>query len=333
MSRSYRPVHSCSPVSGAISSAVTRILLDGAADRTLDQIGGVDLARDQARADILALERERRGPAQHPVERLQRQRVDQVLGQPVGKIFVRAFAQIGERQHADDRGPVVRRQAVDGGGAARQGAVVGAFGLPGPDMDRLLDILEPVRTGIDQRDTEALAGLMVGLARDRDAAGRGDRFQADGDVDVVAEHLVLIGHHVAHVDAHAELHDAVGGQVGVALRHHHLHRDRGLDGADDAREFQQEAVAGVLHQAAAMIEDDRVDRGTVGLEGGVRARLVGPHHAGIAGDVSADDGCQASLHIPVISLMVPKWAIPATWSTGQFQWLIKYAVTAEADPK
>ena len=87
-----------------------------------------------------------------------------------------------------------------------------------------------------------------------------------------------------------ELHDAVGGQVVVSFRHQRLHRDRGLDGADDAWKLQQEAVAGVLHQPAAMIEDDRVDRGSMGLEGGMRARLVGPHHAGIAGDVSADDG-------------------------------------------
>ena len=135
-----------------------------------------------------------------------------------------------------------------------------------------------------------LAGLVIGLARNRDAAGGGDRFEADGDVDVVAEHLVLVGHHVAHMDAHAELHDAVGGDVVVAFGHQRLHRDRGLDGADDARKLQQKAVAGVFHQPAAMIEDDRVDRGAMGLERGMRARLVGAHHAGIAGDVSADDG-------------------------------------------
>ena len=158
-------------------------------------------------------------------------------------------------------------------------------------MDRLVDVLEPVGAGIDQRDAEALAGLVTGLARNRHAAGGGNRFEADGDVDVVAEHLVLVGHHVAHVDAHAELHEAVGGKVMVSFRHQHLHRDRRLDGADDAGKFQQEAVAGVLHQAAAMIEDDRIDRGSMGLERGMRARLVGPHHAGVAGDVSADDGC------------------------------------------
>ena len=180
--------------------------------------------------------------------------------------------------------------------------------MPGPDVDRLVDVLEPVGAGVDQRDAEAFAGLMAGLARNRHAAGGGDRFEADGDVDVVAEHLVLVGHHVAHVDAHAELHGSIGREVLVSLGHHHLHRDRGLDGADDGGKLQQEAVAGVLHQAAAVIEDDRVDRGAMGLERGVRPRLVGPHHAGIAGDVSTDDGCQASFHVPTISPTAPEWA-------------------------
>ena len=84
----------------------------------------------------------------------------------------------------------------------------------------------------------------------------------------------------------------------VSLRHQRLHRDRGLDGADDARKLQQKAVAGVLHQPAAMIEDHRIDRAAMGLERGMRPRLVGAHHARIAGDVSADDGGQASFHIP-----------------------------------
>ena len=156
-----------------------------------------------------------------------------------------------------------------------------------------------------QRDAEAFTGLVTGLARDCHAAGSGDRFEADGDVDVVAEHLVLVGHHVAHVDAHAELHGSIGREMLVPLGHHHLHRDRGLDGADDRGKFKEEAVAGVLHQAAAMIEDDRVDRGAMGLERGVRPRLVGSHHAGIAGDVSTNYGCQASFHVPTISPTAP----------------------------
>jgi len=116
-------------------------------------------------------------------------------------------------------------------------------------------------------------------------------------MNAIAEHFALIGDHVSHVDADAELHGTVGGEVVVAFRHQLLHRDRRLDGADDAGKLQQETVAGMLHDLAAMVENDRVGRASMRLEGGMGPGLVGPHHARVAGDVSADDGCQASLHL------------------------------------
>ena len=136
-----------------------------------------------------------------------------------------------------------------------------------------------------------LDGFPVGLGRDRKSPWSCDGFHADGDVDVVAEQFVLVGHHVAHVDAEPELHGPIGGQVVVALRHQVLHLDGSLDGADDAGKLQQEAVAGVLEDMAAMVEDDRMDRGPMRLEGRMRPRLVGAHHPRVAGDVGAHDGC------------------------------------------
>src|ERR1700686_3849612 len=87
--------------------------------------------------------------------------------------------------------------------------------------------------------------------------------------------------------------------AGRWFRHQCLHRDRRLDGSDDAWKLQQETVAGVLHKPAAVVEDDRIDRASVGLERGVRACLVGAHHSRVAGDVSADDGGEASFNSPV----------------------------------
>src|SRR5262249_41474036 len=57
-----------------------------------------------------------------------------------------------------------------------------------------------------------------------------------------------------------------------------------------------EAVTGVFHQPAAMIEDDRIDRAAMGLERGMRPRLVGAHQAGVTGDIGADNGGESSLH-------------------------------------
>ena len=85
-------------------------LVARATHRASDQICRVDLARDQARADAFALEGEGRVPAQHAIERLQRQREDQIFRQAIGKILVRAAAEIIEGKHADNRGSVLRGQ-------------------------------------------------------------------------------------------------------------------------------------------------------------------------------------------------------------------------------
>ena len=145
-----------------------------------------------------------------------------------------------------------------------------------------------------------LAGLPMGLGGNGHAAGGGNRFKADGDVHIIPEHFVFVGHHIAHVDAHTKLHDPIGGDVVVSFRHQRLHVDRSLDCPDDARKLQQETVAGVLHEPAAMIEDDRVYRGSMGLERGVRTLLVGSHHSRVTGDVCADYRGKASFH-PVCS--------------------------------
>jgi hypothetical protein len=52
--------------------------------------------------------------------------------------------------------------------------------------------------------------------------------------------------------------------AGRWFRHQRLHRDRRLDGSDDAWKLRQETVAGVLHKPAAVVEDDRIDRASVG---------------------------------------------------------------------
>ena len=130
---------------------------------------------------------------------------------------------------------------------------------------------------------------MIGFCRNGDPTGSSDRFEADGDVHIVAEYFVFVGQHVSHVDAQTKPHGPVRRKMIVPFRHHLLHRDRRLDCSNDAWKLQQEAVAGVLHNPAAMIENDRIDRASMGLERGVGSCLVGAHHSRIAGDVGADD--------------------------------------------
>ena len=104
------------------------------------------------------------------------------------------------------------------------------------------------------------------------------------------EQIVLVGHYVPHVDAQTKLHDPVRRELLVPFGHQRLHRDRRLDGAYNARKFQHETVAGVLHEPAAMIENDWVHRAPMGLERGMGTCFVGAHQSRVARDVGADYG-------------------------------------------
>jgi hypothetical protein len=83
----------------------------------------------------------------------------------------------------------------------------------------------------------------------------------------------------------------------VPLGHQLLHRDGGFNGPYDAWKLQQQPIAGVFHNATAVIEDERECRTSMSLERGMRTGLVGSHHSRIAGDVGANNGGQVSLHL------------------------------------
>jgi len=92
--------------------------------------------------------------------------------------------------------------------------------------------------------------------------------------------------------------------------------DRALDfdGAahrvDDTGEFDQQAVAGGLDNAPAMLGDLGIDElAPVRLQPGERAFLVGPHQPAVAGDIGRQNGCQP----PLDPLARQACRSPSTW--------------------
>ena len=85
-------------------------------------------------------------------------------------------------------------------------------------------------------------------------------FQPRRDVDAVAQNVVALDQHIAEVDADA-IDDALGlRNVGVALGHQLLDRDRAFDGGDDGGKLQQQPVAHRLDDAPAKTRHDRPRR-------------------------------------------------------------------------
>ena len=79
------------------------------------------------------------------------------------------------------------------------------------------------------------------------------------------------------------------GDVGVALDHQLLDRDRAFDGGDDGGEFQQQPVAHRLDDAPPQPRHDRPRRLAMLSHRERRPRLVLAHQAGIADDIDGHD--------------------------------------------
>jgi len=91
-----------------------------------------------------------------------------------------------------------------------------------------------------------------------------NRFNADRDVDAVAEYFVFVGDHIPHVDAHTELHHPVCREMVVPFLHQAC-----IAIADSIASTMLENSTRnrrrCSYQPAALIEDDRVYRASMAL--------------------------------------------------------------------
>src|SRR6266851_703677 len=136
---------------------------------------------------------------------------------------------------------------------------------------------------------------------DADAARFSEAFEAGGDVDAVAVDLLAIDHHVAEVDADAELHPPLGWQIRVLGLERGLDLDGALDGIHDAGELGEYAVAGGIDEASVMLLDQRIDQLAMRGQSTKSGLLVLPHEAAIAEDIGTEYGGELAFQYPPIA--------------------------------
>ena len=262
------------------------------AHAAFDHVLDAELRRDVLDLDRLALVDEGRVARDHEQLPEPRQLGDDVLGQAVGEEFLLGVAaHVGERQHRD-RGLLRRRLARCARRPRLDRGRLGAVEAHPEDAERAGDVLDGLLALVLERDVEAVADLdlVADRARHADAARLGQLLQARGDVDAIAEDVVVLEDHVAEVDADAELDPARRRHIRVAPRHPALDLDRTLHRVGDALKLDQEAVAGGLDDPAAVLGDRRVDQlEPVGPQARKRAGLVGLHQPAVADHVGGED--------------------------------------------
>ena len=101
------------------------------------------------------------------------------------------------------------------GGIGPIGGDVRLAGMPLPNSDRALDILDTYVTAIREANVDPIADALVDDRGDADPTGLGARLQARRDVDAVAVKVVVFNDDIAKIDADSE-HD--GRLARVCLR-------------------------------------------------------------------------------------------------------------------
>jgi hypothetical protein len=117
-------------------------------------------------------------------------------------------------------------------------------------------------------------------ARDADPARYRQPLEPCGDVDAVAVKVVAISDHVAEIDADAEAQAAFFSEIQIAVRHHALDFGGATDRVDDAGEFRQHAIAGVLDGTTVVFLDLGIDQlAQMRPEALVSPVLIRPHQS------------------------------------------------------
>src|SRR6516164_5823465 len=111
------------------------------------------------------------------------------------------------------------------------------------------DVLDLLLAEVLKAEFEPVAHLIADDPADAYTTRLGQGLQPRGDIDSVAEDVVLLNDHVAEVDANAELDPVLWRRTLVAVGHCPLHLDGAMHRVNHARELRQEAVAGVLHDS------------------------------------------------------------------------------------
>jgi len=256
------------------------------AHRAFEHIADAQLAADLFHIDGLALVRKARiaGDDEEPADAGKRS--DDLLDHAVGEIFLlRVAAHIRKGQHCNRR-LVGQRQ--------RQGwCLCRLLQDHAVDPQRSGDVLQTLLADICELRIDLAAHLAERVFRDTDAAGLGDALEPRRDIDAVTVDVSVLDDDVAEVDADPEGDPLFLECPGIAFGHSSLYGNRASDGFDHARELDQNAVAGGLNDAAAVLGDLGIDQcGAMRLEPREGIFLVGAHEPAVTRHVRGENGGQ-----------------------------------------
>ncbi len=135
------------------------------------------------------------------------------------------------------------------------------------------------------------------VIRDADAAWLRDALKAGGDVDAIAENIIVVDDDVADMNANAKFDPAVQGHVGILRSHIALNLDRASRCVHRTGEFNQYAIPRCLDNSASMLDDLGIEKSlSESLQLAERALFIGAHEPTITGDIRRQYSRQSPFH-------------------------------------
>jgi hypothetical protein len=131
-------------------------------------------------------------------------------------------------------------------------------GIDSVDADGFGDVLEALRTEIDEVEIDLINDPIVDRSRNVDAARLCEGFKARCYVDPIPEEIVILDDDVVQIDPDTERNPTVGQQPLVYSRSCFNQVNRAAYGCDDARELKKYLIAGPPNDASTKFEDLRL---------------------------------------------------------------------------
>ena len=173
-------------------------------------------------------------------------------------------------------------------GGARRGALGGVANPVDPYWAH--DVFDLLLAQILEGVIELVAHLVAHDPGDADPAGLGQPPQPRSDIHSVAKDVVFLNDYVAEIDADPKPDALFVWHLELAVDHPALNLHSAANGVYNTRKLRQEAIAGVLHNPAAMLLDLRIDKlPQMRLEAFVRALLIRPHQPRIPRHIGSED--------------------------------------------
>jgi hypothetical protein len=122
------------------------------------------------------------------------------------------------------------------------------------------DVPKVLFAHINELSTDPASDLIVGARRDANAARFCNALKPRRNVHTIPKDVVRLDNYVADIDSYAERNAIVFGLIDCKFMNAGLELYRSSDRFNGARELRQEAIAGVLHDAATVLGDCWMDR-------------------------------------------------------------------------